>query len=346
MKHVKPFTLNETISNNLVSIATNDIHWSWEYDSVITEAIVYFDSKSINGDLYLDIIRTSIKTGIGAGRHKKILVDKENVGNVKKPEYKKIRSLLTKNKYSSDLSFKRQWTKPDGEKLALSKIISTSRFIKLTLLKNKVKNNNPKMETPNANNNIKIMEYGRGYVVYGSDTKKIKDDLKKLGAKFNFRLTFPETGEKFSGWVFSPSKLEEVKKLINYDINETYSQEYISNLKYGIFKSYNEEELFEFFTDEFYDEFFEIIVEDSDLEYMDSELDKLKLEFANACSAYINDKELKTEIKFLQEYLNNKEYNSNKTLSYDDLNDNSKKIYNNLDIRLDTIFWVLIEQQI
>ena len=51
---------------------------------------------------------------------------------------------------------------------------------------------------------IQVIEYGSGLAVIG-DTKPIKDKLKELGGRFNFRLTCG------CGWVFPKSKLEALK---------------------------------------------------------------------------------------------------------------------------------------
>lgn len=48
---------------------------------------------------------------------------------------------------------------------------------------------------------IQVIEYGAGLAVVG-DTKPIKDKLKELGGRFNFRLTCG------AGWVFPKNKLE------------------------------------------------------------------------------------------------------------------------------------------
>lgn len=51
---------------------------------------------------------------------------------------------------------------------------------------------------------IQVIEYGSGLAVVG-DTRPIKDTLKALGGRFNFRLTCG------AGWVFPKSKLEELQ---------------------------------------------------------------------------------------------------------------------------------------
>jgi hypothetical protein len=57
--------------------------------------------------------------------------------------------------------------------------------------------------------NVSIVDYSeKSFAVIG-DTKPIKDQLKELGGKFNFRLTCG------AGWIFPKSKLEEVQALFN-----------------------------------------------------------------------------------------------------------------------------------
>jgi hypothetical protein len=51
---------------------------------------------------------------------------------------------------------------------------------------------------------IQVIEYGQGLAVVG-DTKPIKDKLKALGGRFNFRLTCG------AGWVFPKNKLSELQ---------------------------------------------------------------------------------------------------------------------------------------
>lgn len=54
---------------------------------------------------------------------------------------------------------------------------------------------------------VSIIEYGKGLAVIG-DTKPIKEQLKSLGGRFNFRLTCG------AGWVFSSDKLEAIKQML------------------------------------------------------------------------------------------------------------------------------------
>jgi len=56
---------------------------------------------------------------------------------------------------------------------------------------------------------IKIIDYSEKSFVVTGNTKPIKDTLKDLGGKFNFRLSCG------AGWVFSKTKIEEVKRKLN-----------------------------------------------------------------------------------------------------------------------------------
>lgn len=51
--------------------------------------------------------------------------------------------------------------------------------------------------------NIKLTNYtSKSFVITGDDTVSYKESLKKLGGKWNSRLTNKETGQKFGGWIF------------------------------------------------------------------------------------------------------------------------------------------------
>jgi hypothetical protein len=60
-------------------------------------------------------------------------------------------------------------------------------------------------------NDVSIREYKKSIVVCGN-TKPIKDTLKEMGGKWNSRLN--NDGEEFSGWVFSPSKRQEIEDFL------------------------------------------------------------------------------------------------------------------------------------
>lgn len=68
-------------------------------------------------------------------------------------------------------------------------------------------------EEPKVPPNIDIIIYSeKSIAVVGEGTKEIKDDLKRLGARFNPSLTID--GGKRAGWIFPISKKEKVEKLI------------------------------------------------------------------------------------------------------------------------------------
>jgi hypothetical protein len=73
----------------------------------------------------------------------------------------------------------------------------------------------PKVETKKVetklDDEIKIIKYSDKCIAVIGDTKPIKDKLKELGGKFNFKLTCGP------GWIFTLKKEEELKKLIEND---------------------------------------------------------------------------------------------------------------------------------
>lgn len=56
---------------------------------------------------------------------------------------------------------------------------------------------------------VSIIDYSEKSIAVIGDTKPIKEQLKELGGKFNFRLSCG------AGWIFQKSKLEEVQNLLN-----------------------------------------------------------------------------------------------------------------------------------
>ncbi len=342
MKHLR---LYESESK-LKKIATNEYSWSWEYDSDYGEAILWFDPTGTNS-LFLEIKNTHTKHGLGAG---KITRQKcyERVGTINKPELKKIRQLLSKYKYSDDVRFKMTWIDNNGKTNALGKIIKGSRYLKMINLRHSLAKDDtqkeivtPKDTTITQSGDINIMKYGRGYVVYGEGTRKLKSELGKIKARFNFRLTHPETGKRFSGWVIPPAKLQEVKDIVGVEqIQESseYNREEIQ-------RKYSDTELFQLFP-KMYDRFFDIMSEHNELE-VDNE-DLLELNFAEAVYIYISEniQEQTIELIFLENYLKDNEFEVGTTYEYDDLDDDGLVIYDNLEQRLEIVFWTLIEEVI
>ena len=74
---------------------------------------------------------------------------------------------------------------------------------------------------------IELIKYSeRSFVAHGLATKLHKDMLKEAGGGYNRNLTHPQTGEKFSGWVFPMKKKASlVNDLIMNDI------EYVNNIE-------------------------------------------------------------------------------------------------------------------
>ena len=60
-----------------------------------------------------------------------------------------------------------------------------------------------------------IQTYTAKSIVLVGPTKDFKDEITKLGGKFNNRLTNRETGEKFSAWIFPKTRQSDVEKWIS-----------------------------------------------------------------------------------------------------------------------------------
>jgi hypothetical protein len=60
---------------------------------------------------------------------------------------------------------------------------------------------------------MKIIDYSAKAIAVVGDTKPIKDELKKLGGKFNPKLSCG------AGWIFSAKKREDVEKLLSGECN-------------------------------------------------------------------------------------------------------------------------------
>lgn len=62
----------------------------------------------------------------------------------------------------------------------------------------------------NQTGNISVIEYSdKAVAIVGEGTKKIKDELKKIGAKFNFRLSCG------AGWIYPKSRINELTALLS-----------------------------------------------------------------------------------------------------------------------------------
>ena len=58
---------------------------------------------------------------------------------------------------------------------------------------------------------LEIVDYSEKSIAVFGDTKSVKEQLKKLGGRFNPSLNY--NGEKRAGWVFSKRKADKVKEL-------------------------------------------------------------------------------------------------------------------------------------
>ena len=95
---------------------------------------------------------------------------------------------------------------------------------------------------------IQIEQYtDRSFVVRGQTTP-IKEGLKRLGGKWNSRLTDKKTSEKFGAWIFPVSKRREVEAWIDNpieldykckDSNDTNILRHLTNLENNIRKVKN-----------------------------------------------------------------------------------------------------------
>lgn len=66
---------------------------------------------------------------------------------------------------------------------------------------------------PAAPGNFELVDYSEKAIALFGDTREIKDQLKEIGGRFNPYLT--KNGAKASGWIFSKSKADKVRELIN-----------------------------------------------------------------------------------------------------------------------------------
>ena len=58
-----------------------------------------------------------------------------------------------------------------------------------------------------------IVDYSQKTLAIFGNTKPMKDKLKELGGRFNPKLT--HEGTKKAGWIFSKSKEQELRNLLN-----------------------------------------------------------------------------------------------------------------------------------
>jgi hypothetical protein len=352
MKHLK---LYENFEDNLVEVATNSCYWQWEYDSEWRNAKLSLDEKS--NALYLDVTATHIKSGLGKGQRTVTLVSEE-VGTLAKPNLLRIRELLTRCNYSSDVRFKQKWTDKDGNQLALGEILRNynNRYNKLVNLNKVAKQRYKEERPPISADDIKISPYKNGYVIYGLGTIPIKEDIKNLlGGWFSKFLTNPTNGERFAGWTImkrmldSAKELTGVQEITDWEITENFnSPEDTFELKNDILNSFSDFDLVKIFP-KIYEDFYNIIIEDSDLDYVKKEdPDGLQFDFAEALQVYIWDyNEDSIDIRFLQSWLTLKEFRMGAgKRGYEDLEEYGKMIYDTLEKEFETVFWNLLSKNL
>lgn len=71
---------------------------------------------------------------------------------------------------------------------------------------------------------IEIIDYSEKAIAVIGNTKPIKEELKSLGGRFNFRLSCG------AGWVFPKSKREEIENLINQEYYIDFRKELLSEI--------------------------------------------------------------------------------------------------------------------
>lgn len=67
---------------------------------------------------------------------------------------------------------------------------------------------------------IKLVQYSDKSVAVFGDTEELKQELKKLGGRFNKNLTDPDNGNKAAGWIFSMKKKELIERELSINIQE------------------------------------------------------------------------------------------------------------------------------
>lgn len=60
------------------------------------------------------------------------------------------------------------------------------------------------------NNTLRLSQYSAKAIVVHGDTKPVKDQLKELGGRFNFRLR-DSNGNQFAGWIFPATKTDVIR---------------------------------------------------------------------------------------------------------------------------------------
>lgn len=208
------FKLYES-SDNFEILATNRSFYSWEYDHHEATAQILLDKN--DDSLYLKIRNVHSKSGLGAGTYPKDL-EFIKIGNLQKADLKLVRTLLAKHGYSQS-KFSTHWEDKEGNKLTLSELLQEYKPEKPEKVKNiekKLKHIEPITSFEDrVKKDLELVKYSdKSYALFGKDTIKIKDDLMKLGCRYNKFLTDPATGQKRAGWIFSNNKMDLIQELI------------------------------------------------------------------------------------------------------------------------------------
>jgi len=218
------FKLFEAIENYEV-LATNSSNQSWNDDSDYRLAQILLDKN--NGSLYLKIRRTKSKSGIGSGQWSNDL-EFVKIGNLEKADLAKVRTLLKKYSHErsrSSSGFSKFWEDEEGNKMNLGDLLDTLKPAKVETpakvekIKKELKYIKPistfKKEVEKVKKDIELVEYSQlSHAIFGEGTRAIKDELVKIGCKYNKFLTDPKTGNKRAGWICSNKVLDKVKKLL------------------------------------------------------------------------------------------------------------------------------------
>lgn len=201
------------MEDNYKILGTNESYWGWEYDSDRVSAYILLDENT--NDIYLKIKKVHTKQGLGAGTRENIL-EFIKIGTIFKADLKLVRSLLKKHAHqrtSTSYGFSTHWTDDDGNKMNLTDLIKLNQPEKLDKQLKYIKT--PTEYKQSKKRDIELVQYSdRAYALFGEGTKDIKDELSKLGCRYNRFLTDPSTGEKRAGWICSIGKLDKVKQLL------------------------------------------------------------------------------------------------------------------------------------
>jgi hypothetical protein len=218
------FKLFENVENmeNYEVLATNTSYWGYNYDSNTRVAKILLDRR--DNSLYLRIEQTKSKTGIGSGTWKNDL-EFLKIGDLNKANLGIVRTLLKKHAHSKSTAgygFSKFWQDEEGNKMTLGDLLDTLKpekieVDKIELPKKELKHiKSKKSFEENINEkDIELVSYSPlSHAIFGEGTRAIKDELVRLGCKYNKFLTDPKTGKKRPGWICSNKVLDKVKKLL------------------------------------------------------------------------------------------------------------------------------------